>query len=257
MPVIRDRFATFHGYASADLAAIYSSDRLAAATRLTANELASGVLINNGAASFTWRPLPAEAQLATCFGAAAGDFDGDGHTDLALVQNQFSRDPESGIWAGGLGTLLRGDGRGGFAAVSPARSGLIVPGDGKALAVIDIDGDNRPDLLAAQNDGRLLAFRGGSGNSGGGRPLALRLSGGPGNPDAVGARVTVEFDDGTRQMIERHAGGGYLSQSTATLFVTSAPGVKAVRVHVAWPDASATTHEIDGSQQGVISIRRP
>ena len=58
-----------------------------------------------------------------------------------------------------------------------------------------------------------------------------RLEGIRGNPDAVGARLIAEFEDGTRQSIEFHAGSGYLSQSQSLAMVP-----QAANLEIVWPD---------------------
>ncbi len=83
--------------------------------------------------------MPRIAQIAPFQGLVAGDFDGDGRADIYAVQNSYAPIPSTGRFDGGLSQLLRGDGSGGFAAIGPAQSGLIVPGDAKALAVADLD----------------------------------------------------------------------------------------------------------------------
>ena len=64
-----------------------------------------------------------------------------------------------GRFDGGLSQLLRGDGQGHFMPVPPAESGLLVPGDAKAVVVLDLDNDGRPDFLVSRNNSPTLAFR--------------------------------------------------------------------------------------------------
>jgi hypothetical protein len=108
----------------------------------------------------TWRftPLPRAAQIAPVNAIAASDFDGDGHADLCMVGNSHAPVPSIGRFDGGLGCWLRGDGRGGFDAVAPARSGLVVTGDARAIAVVDLNADGHPDLLVTRSQDRSLAF---------------------------------------------------------------------------------------------------
>jgi hypothetical protein len=170
----------------------------------------------------------------------AGDFDGDGHADIYAVQNSYAPVVYVGRFDGGLSQLLRGDGRGHFTPVPVAESGLLVPGDAKALAVLDLDQDGWPDFLVSRNNNTTLAFR----NNGvpGRHSLRIRLQGSAGNPTGVGARITVELADGTTQTSEVYAGSGYYSQSTAACFF-GYPGSnppKQIRIH--WPSGVTTEH---------------
>lgn len=131
---------------------IFGAGRLSTAQRLEANQLASGVLINHGG-TFTFEPLPGLAQVAPIFGTALQDFDGDGKVDLCVAQNFYGAEPKTGRFDGGVSLLLKGDGKGKFTAVWPLESGIIVPGDAKALATFDLNNDGRPDLVITQNAG--------------------------------------------------------------------------------------------------------
>jgi hypothetical protein len=180
------------------------------------------------------------AQIAPIQGLVAGDFDGDGHADIACVQNSFAPIPSVGRFDGGLGGLLRGDGRGGFEFVAAAESGMTVAGDAKALAVVDFDLDGWPDLLATRNSGATLAFR----NAGrpGRHSIRVRLQGRAGNPAAIGARVRMEYSDGSSLAAEVTAGGGYWSQSTADCFFGWTERKTPQAVHVRWPDGAESRH---------------
>ncbi|MEM7395340.1 MAG: FG-GAP-like repeat-containing protein, partial [Verrucomicrobiota bacterium] len=63
MPFIREAFPSFHDFATASFDLIYS-ERAKDAYKVEATELSSGVLINDGRGTFTFRPLPRLAQIA-------------------------------------------------------------------------------------------------------------------------------------------------------------------------------------------------
>ncbi|MEE2894720.1 MAG: FG-GAP-like repeat-containing protein [Planctomycetota bacterium] len=156
MPFIRQEFGTFREFASADLGGIYGESKLASAARFEANELQSGVWINlsePGTPRFEFRPFPRVAQIAPCYDAAIADFDGDGTIDIVLAQNHDHREPETGLWRGGVGQFLRGAGDGDFEAVHPRESGVVLRGDATGLESIDVDGDGDLDLVATMNGG--------------------------------------------------------------------------------------------------------
>jgi hypothetical protein len=250
IPSVLKRFPKNNSYARATLPEIVGLEKLAAAQRFAATELRSGVFLSQPDGTYRFAPLPRVAQIAPMQGVVAGDFDGTGHADIYAVQNSYAPIPLVGRFDGGLSQLLRGDGHGHFFPVPPAESGLIVPGDAKALAVLDLDHDGWPDFLVTRNNNTALAFR----NNGvaGHKSLRIVLHGPTGNPIAVGARVTVELADGTSQTSEIYAGSGYYSQSTAACFVGYPESNPPRHIRVRWPSGAITEHEF--SQQSATLV---
>ena len=242
IPSVLKRFPRNNGYARATLGEILGQDQLASAQRFAATELQSGVFLSQPDGTFRFEPLPRLAQIAPLQGLAAGDFDGDGHADIYAVQNSFAPIPAVGRHDGGLSQFLRGDGHGHFTPVPVAESGLLVPGDAKALSVLDLDRDGWPDFLVTRNNNTALAFR----NHGvvGRHCLRIQLRGPSGNPTAVAARITVTLTDGTTQTSEICAGSGYYSQSTAACFVGFPDGNPPRNVRVRWPSGTVTQHDV-------------
>lgn len=250
------RYRANNDYARATLPEIVGDDRLAVATRLAATELRSGVLLSQSDGTYHFEPWPRIAQIAPANGLVAGDIDGDGHADLYVVHNSYAPAPAVGRFDGGLGQLLRGDGHGHFTAVPAAESGLIVPGDAKALAVLDLDGDAWPDFLVSRNGDSTLAFH----NRGiaGRHPLRVVLRGRPGNPHAIGARVTAEHADGSAQTAEVVAGAGCYSQSTPALFFGSTEQNPVRRIRVTWPSgATSTSDELKENRPATVRLTQP
>jgi hypothetical protein len=238
IPSILRRFPRNDYYARATLGQVLGEERLAKAPRLAATELRSGVFLSRPDGRFDFQPLPRIAQIAPIQGLAAGDFDGDGNADIYAVQNSYAPVPSVGRFDGGLSQLLRGDGRGGFIPVGPAESGLIVPGDAKALAVVDFDGDGWPDFLVSRNNSTGLAFQ--NGGSVGKRSLKLVLKGPPGNPTGLGSLVTVALQDGSTRVLEVHSAVGRYSQSAAASFVGYVTSNPPVKIRVRWPTGMVT-----------------
>ncbi|HVT73592.1 MAG TPA: FG-GAP-like repeat-containing protein [Lacunisphaera sp.] len=254
LPSIRRRFPRNDIYARATLAEILGAERLAAARKFTATELRSGVLLSQPDGTYRYAPLPRLAQVAPVQGIVAGDFDGDGHTDLCVVQNSYAPPPVVGRFDGGLGALLHGDGQGNFSVVPLPESGLVVPGDAKALVVADLDGDGRPDFIVSRNNDTLLAFR----NRGqpGGNFLRVTLRGPAGNPTAVGAVVTLVLADGSTQTGGIEAGAGYYSQSSPACSFGYPDGNPPARVRVRWPSGRSTEQGVPGGTH-VLAITDP
>ena len=250
MPFIKQKFANYRAFAGANLTEIYGSETLDKALRLEANCLESGVLINETNPGqpphFAWHPLPRMAQIAPGYGVAVADFDGDGNNDIYLVQNLYSREPETGLWRGGVSQLLRGKGNGEFECSPPADSGLVVSGDAKGLALADLRHEGHVDVFVTQNDSRALAFA--SSEKGSRTTLAIRLAGRAGNPAAIGARITAVRKSGRKQLSELAAGSGYLSQSAPVAFLGSDSKDPLERIEVRWPDGtvSSVTRDLKG-----------
>jgi hypothetical protein len=254
IPSILKKFPRNDYYARATLGEIVGEDKLAAADRFAATEFRSGVFLSQADGTYRFEPLPRLAQIAPIQGLVAGDFDGDGHADIYTVQNSYAPIPSVGRFDGGLSQLLRGDGRGHFATAPPAESGLVVPGDAKALASLDLDGDGWPDFLVTRNNSTTLAFR----NHGvaGRHSLRVVLRGPPGNPTAIGARVTVEHADGATQSSEVCAGSGYYSQSTAACFFGWPDSNPPRAIHVRWPTGKITDHAVP-AQSATLVLAAP
>jgi hypothetical protein len=185
----------------------------------------------------------------------AGDFDGDGFADIYAVQNSFSPVASTGRFDGGLSQLLRGDGRGGFACVAPEASGLVVPGDAKALVSLDLNADGWPDFLASRNGESTLAFV--QSPQVGRGYVAVRAVGARGNPSAIGARLTLTLSDGVSQTVELTAGSGYYSQGAAVArfgyMLANPPRELSVR----WPDGRITRQRFESAPPATVEVRFP
>ncbi len=253
IPEVLKRFPSNNAYAAATLEEILGKDALEAATLYEADELRSGVLLSQPSDRFTFAALPRLAQIAPVQGMVASDFDRDGHCDLLFVNNDYSAIPAQGRFDGGLGWLLRGDGEGAFETVPMTVSAWEVPGNAKALALVDLNGDHRPDALATRNSQSTLAFANRE-SADDTVDVSLRLHGRAGNPDAIGARIVLDNGDEIRQVSEIQAGGGYASQSTATVFI-SAPIKKAAetKIWIHWPSGTITEVAFP-EESGVLNV---
>ncbi len=234
MPSLAKKFTTYKAFASATLEDIYNPQQTERALKLELNHLTTSVLINDGEGHFNFQPLPRLAQASIAYGVVLSELDGDGKTDLYLVQNSFSPQAETGNFDGGLSLLLTGNGDGSFTSVWPGESGLVVAGDAKSLAITDTNDDDWPDLMIGINNGEMLNFE--NQGSAKNKIISLRLDGHRGNPTAVGARVSVYLTDGSIQTAEVSAGGGYLSQSTSALTFGRGTSHQVEKIEIQWPD---------------------
>ncbi len=252
MPHLADLMQTFHNYASVSLTGIYDIRLLEQAQQFRANRMESMVLINNGEARFEAQPLPHIAQVSPSYGVTLADVDLDGYLDAYLVQNHFEPPEEIGPITNGLSFLLRGTGDPNepFTPVWSRESGLEVPGDAKSLAVMDVNQDGRQDFMVGVNDAPPQLFLNQTARLRDTHPLRVRLRGGPGNLNAIGAKVRLSIDGFPLQVREVVGGGSYLSQSSAELVFAipnSARGT--VDLEVQWPDGSRQSFPVSASQK--------
>lgn len=255
MPFVKDKFPTYHDFASATLTEIYSNESLDTAQRFEVNTVATSLLINDGQGKFTVTPLPTLAQLAPGFGVVATEVNGDGNADLYLVQNFYTPQRETGKMAGGLSTLLLGNGKGQFQALWPNQSGLEVPGDAKGLATMDFNADGWVDFVVANNNGYPQVFLNDFAKQTKNTTVTVVLQGTLGNRKGIGARVSVVSKSGKRQTAEVYAGGSYLSQSSSQLHFGSLEEDPATKVEVRWPDGSTSESPI--TDEGRLLIVKP
>ena len=211
------------------------------------------MLINDGSGRFDFRPLPRISQIAPAFGVVVAEVTGDASPDVYLVHNFHGPQPETGHMDGGLSQWLAGQGDGTFAVVPPAKSGTIVTGDAKSLAIADLNSDGRQDLVVGVHGSQPISFIRSEILTA--QLVQIRLQGVAGNPQAIGARVTAVLSDGATQTAEVAAGGGYLSQSNSALSFGLA-GKQLDAVEVIWPNGIATRTTIDQAK-AAYSIVNP
>lgn len=228
-PLLHDHFQSFAAFSGARLADLQKAG-FANLGRITATLLDSLILLNR-ANYFEAHRLPAEAQMSPAFGLVIGDFDGDGSEDVFLAQNFFGVTAAESRMDAGKGLWLRGDGSGGLTAVPAAESGFAIMEEGRGAAQCDFDHDGRTDLVVGQNHGPTKLYRNLRARPG----IRLRLLGGPGNLQAVGARVRViERSGRSGPAHEVHLGGGYWSQNSGEMVLSASDDVEALEIR--WPN---------------------
>ncbi len=205
--VMRKKFPDYKSFALATMNDVLSDKERQGALILQANELRSCFIRNDGAGKFSLHPLPAPAQLSVINGMATEDFDGDGNLDLVMNTNDYGTEVLTGRYDAMNGLLLKGDGKGNFVPMSIVKSGIFVPGDGKALVTLK-GAQGRYLLAAAQNRGALKLFQ---------LRKDARLM--PENKKAAAYIYTLR--DGRKRRAERYDGSSFLSQSVPYLKIDS------------------------------------
>jgi hypothetical protein len=174
--------------------------------------------------------LDAPTRPVLGFGAALVDFDGDGRLDLIQTNGHVLDRARLGVPFAMRPLLLRNAGAV-FEDVSRAAgSWFDRPILGRGLAVGDLDGDNKPDVVANALDAPAALLHNTCESA---RFLGLDVIDRFGRP-AIGASVRV-VDRGHGQVGELAAGGSYLAASQPRLWVGLAHAHAPLRIEVAWP----------------------
>ncbi len=155
VPSLKKKALKFEDYAHLTYETMFDEAQRKGAIEHKANWLQSAVLWNDGA-TFRLEALPLEAQVAPAFGIAVEDFDGDGAKDIWLGGNFYGLKPEVGRHDSSRGVFLKGDGKGGFEYLPPARSGIFVAGEVRDAAVFKTK--NGAGILVARNDAEAVFF---------------------------------------------------------------------------------------------------
>jgi hypothetical protein len=232
-------------------------------------------LANDGTGRFydagaaTGLVIPDDAVHDTSWSARFVDVDMDGAEDLTVTFGQL--DAPGTVMAEWLAenadvvfenaaeqpdVLLLNRGDDGFEDVSAA-VGFDDPSVTKTLAVGDVDGDARPDLVTAGLD--FVAIH--RVDAGPARGLAVRLAGPPGNPAGIGARVEVEVGGATLRRWMLPASQGSFGSDAAEVYAGLGRAGHADTLTVHWPDGAVTRLEDVPAGRVVVqageSVRRP
>jgi enediyne biosynthesis protein E4 len=175
------------------------------------------------------------------WGIAFLDIDEDGWPDLVManghVYPEIDRSPIGETYR--QKTLLyRNLGHGRFADITEsAGPGFAPRRPSRGLAVGDLDGDGRPEIVIVNMNDKstLLKNTGPRQNA-----IAIALTGTKSNRSAIGARCTIEVG-GRKQIAEVLSGGSYFSQNSFTLYFGLGKAEKVDRIEVRWPSGKTQT----------------
>jgi len=153
IPLIKKKYVNYSDYADKKITDIFSAEELESAMILEATEFSTGYLENLGDGSFKFHSFPKEAQLSPTYGLFIDDVDGDGIKDIILGGNFFGTRVKFGRYDANFGTLLKGNGHGGFEAVPGITSGLRIKGEVRDVTAVKTGNGKRLLLWVRNNDG--------------------------------------------------------------------------------------------------------
>lgn len=196
---MKRRFPYYKVYGNTTFNQVFKKDELEGALQKEITMLGTLYLENLGNGRFAYRLLPERAQMAPVYGISVADLDGDGNPDALLTGNRTDTETLGGYLNGSIGTVLMGDGRGGFRNIEVDKSGFNTPGDARGIA--QLLSDNGMDFLVGNNDNKLQRFT-----------LETNLNTMILDPNDIYALIKMR--NGKVFKREFYFGSGYLSQSS-------------------------------------------
>jgi hypothetical protein len=196
--------------------------------------------------------LAAATRAVLGFGVAVVDFDGDGQFDLIQANGHVLDRARLGVPFAMRPTLLRNT-EANFQDVAwAAEPWFNRPILGRGLAVGDVDGDGRPDVVVSALDAPAALLRN---VSQGNHYLNLEIVDRLDRP-AIGARIDV-WAAGRQMASAVTAGGSYLSSGQARLVFGLGAGTSAERLEVSWPWGRSESFRLPVvSDRSVVRIKQ-
>ena len=148
---LKRKYIKYKDYADATIDDIFPEEKLKQAKIYRCDELASGILYNQGNHQFSFKPFGLQGQFSKVFGALADDFDHDGITDILLAGNFYPYRTQLGQCDASLGVLYKGTGHS-FEAMDPASSGCYIGGDVRGMLEIKNASGEKLIIIAKNND---------------------------------------------------------------------------------------------------------
>lgn len=152
LPHLRKKYLKYKDYATATMQDIFTPEELEGAIVKTASHFSTSYIENKGKEGFVMKSLPVEAQFSVVSALQSGDFDGDGKKDILLAGNFYGVTPLLSRYDASVGLLLKGDGKGNFASVSPAQSGFVVEGECRDIQFVTLANGKKVAIIMRNND---------------------------------------------------------------------------------------------------------
>jgi len=157
LPHLHEKMPSYASYATMTVQDLFEEEQLEHAERKRVYTFESSYF-ENQRDGFVRRKLPSQVQFAPVQAMVSGDFDGDRQKDILTAGNSFGADTKQGRYDASYGTLLIGDGKGKFEALSIKDSGFVIKGEARAVERIGTRGANSL-MLIARNDDTLQIYR--------------------------------------------------------------------------------------------------
>lgn len=152
VPSIKKQFLHYKDFVTATAEFIFKSKGLENTTRLWCNEMRTCYFENTGKGKFIKHPLPVEAQFAPVNAVLCYDFNKDGYQDILIAGNEYHAEVTRGRYDASYGCVLTGNGQHTFTVLPQSKSGFIVDGDVRDLALVETLHNGKMLLVGVNND---------------------------------------------------------------------------------------------------------
>ncbi len=150
VPSLKKQNLRHEQFAKKSVQELFSPDLIKQSRVNEFNYCSSIVAINDGNGNFTVQKLPVMEQLSSVNAIQCLDVNGDGFPDLVTGGNEYGFLPQFERLDASFGDILLNDGKGNFSWVSARKSGLMVNGVVRDIAVLA--GRKDTQLLFLRND---------------------------------------------------------------------------------------------------------
>jgi len=152
IPSLRSKYPSYSSFGASRVEEIFPAADLKSAQVREAYTFASSIARNNGNGTFTLEQMPVEAQIAPIYSSLAGDFDGDGRTDLLVGGNFYGVTPVYGPYDASYGLMMRGSAEGRLTPVDIEESNLVIEGQVRDMKALRGPNGERLIAVALNND---------------------------------------------------------------------------------------------------------
>jgi hypothetical protein len=152
IPSLRSKYPSYSSFGASRVEDIFPAEDLKSAQVREAYTFASAIARDNGNGTFTIEQMPVEAQFAPIYASLAGDFDGDGRTDLLVGGNFYGVTPVYGRYDASYGLMMRGSADGRLTPVDIEQSGLVIEGEVRHMKALRGPKGERLIAVARNND---------------------------------------------------------------------------------------------------------
>lgn len=157
MPHIGRKYPQYSNYMDEQITDVFSAQELEGATILKAYDLSTSVYLSNGDLTYSKIDLPMQVQFSNTYAILVDDYNDDAIPDILFGGNMYESKPEMGRYDASYGSLLLGDGEGGFNLLPVPESGLKIDRAVREIRKVATPLGDR--IVVANNNNYVQVFR--------------------------------------------------------------------------------------------------